>query len=137
MIKCFIVAAILASIIFLIIDVIWLSFATKSFYRPLLGDLISEKPVLWAAGLFYIIYMFGMAVIVIQPCIEPDGINKSLYTGFIFGLVAYGTYNLTNMAVIKDWSPTVVFVDMFWGGSLTAISASTGIYLAKKIVHIS
>ena len=78
-----------------------------------------------------------MAVIVIQPCIETSGLTKSLYTGFIFGLVAYGTYNLTNMAVIKDWSPTVVFVDMFWGGSLTAISATTGIFLAKKIVHIN
>ena len=57
MFKCFIVAAFLASIIFLIIDVIWLSFATKSFYRPLLGDLISDKPVLWAAGLFYVLYI--------------------------------------------------------------------------------
>ena len=77
MIKCFIVAALIASIIFLIIDVIWLSFATKSFYRPLLGDLISDKPVLWAAGLFYVLYMFGMAVIVIQPCIETSGLTKS------------------------------------------------------------
>ena len=59
---------------------IWLSYATKSFYRPLLGDLISDKPVLWAAGLFYVLYMFGMAVIVIQPCIEPSGFTKSLYT---------------------------------------------------------
>ena len=137
MIKCLIIASIIASIVFLIIDVIWLSIATKSFYRPLLGDLISEKPVLWAAGLFYILYMFGMAVIVIQPCIEPSGIYKSLFTGFVFGLVTYGTYNLTNMAVIKDWSPTVVFVDMFWGGFLTALSSTTGIYIAKKIVHIS
>ena len=137
MFKCFIVATFLASIIFLIIDVIWLSFATKSFYRPLLGDLISDKPVLWAAGLFYVLYMFGMAVIIIQPCIENSGLSKSLYTGFIFGLVAYGTYNLTNMAVIKDWSSTVVFVDMFWGASLTAISSTTGIYLAKKMVHFS
>ena len=136
MIKCFVVAVLLASIIFLIIDVIWLSFATKSFYRPLLGELISDKPVLWAAGLFYILYMFGMAVIVIQPCIEPSSLFKSLYMGFVFGLVAYGTYNLTNMAVIKDWSPTVVFVDMFWGGSLSAVSSTTGIYIAKKLVHI-
>ncbi len=135
MIKCFLVAALIASVVFLIIDVIWLSFATKSFYRPLLGDLLSEKPVLWAAGLFYILYMFGMAVIVIQPCIEPTAITRSLYTGFIFGLVAYGTYNLTNMAVIKNWSSTVVFVDMFWGATLTAISSTTGIYLAKKIIH--
>ena len=137
MIKCFLVAALIASIIFLIIDVIWLSIATKAFYRPLLGDLLSDKPVFWAAGLFYVLYMFGMAVIVIQPCIEPSVIIKPLFNGFVFGLVAYGTYNLTNMAVIKDWSPTVVFIDMFWGASLTAVSATTGIYLAKKIVHIS
>tara|TARA_Y100001936_G_scaffold224939_1_gene242966 strand:+ start:391 stop:804 length:414 start_codon:yes stop_codon:yes gene_type:complete len=137
MIKCFLVATLIASIIFLIIDVIWLSFATKSFYRPLLGDLISDKPVLWAAALFYLLYMFGMSVIVIQPCIEPSALFRPLYTGFIFGLVAYGTYNLTNMAVIKNWSSTVVFVDMFWGGALTALSATSGIYLAKKIVHFS
>ena len=135
MIKCFFVAVVISSLVFLIIDVIWLSFATKSFYRPLLGDLISDKPVIWAAALFYILYMFGMAIIVIQPCIETSGLSKSLFIGFIFGLVAYGTYNLTNMAVIKNWSPTVVFVDMFWGGALTAFSATTGLFLAKKIVH--
>ena len=138
MIKCLLVATLLASLIFLIIDVIWLSFATKSFYRPLLGDLIigpADKPVLWAAALFYILYVTGMALVVIQPCMDSTSIFKTVYTGFIFGLVAYGTYNLTNMAVIKGWSPTVTFVDMFWGGSLTALSATTGLYIAKKIVH--
>ena len=135
MIKCLIVATLIASLIFLIIDVIWLSFATKSFYRPLLGNLIAEKPVMWAAALFYILYVFGMALIVIQPCIGSEGIFKTLYTGFIFCLVAYGTYNLTNMAVVNGWSPTVTFVDMFWGGSLTAVSATTGLYIAKKVVH--
>lgn len=135
MFKCFIVAALIASLVFLIIDVIWLSFATKSFYRPHIGQLLLDKPVIWAAVLFYVLYMFGMSVVVIQPCIEPNSILKSLYIGFIFGLVAYGTYNLTNMAVLKNWSSTVAFVDMFWGGFLTAISSTTGIYLAKKIVH--
>ena len=137
MLKCLIVASLLASLIFLVIDVIWLSFATKSFYRPLLGDLIigpSDKPVLWAAALFYILYVIGMALLVIHPCIDSESIFKTVYTGFIFGLVAYGTYNLTNMAVVKGWSPTVTFVDMFWGGSLTALSATTGLYIAKKIV---
>tara|TARA_B100000989_G_scaffold164702_1_gene123132 strand:+ start:2364 stop:2786 length:423 start_codon:yes stop_codon:yes gene_type:complete len=138
MFKCLIIATFIASIIFLIIDVIWLSFATKSFYRPLLGNIIissSEKPVLWAASLFYLIYVFGMAVVVIQPCIDSESSLKTIYIGFVFGLVAYGTYNLTNMAVIKGWSPIVTFVDMIWGGSLTAVSASTGLYLAKKIIH--
>ena len=135
MIKCLVVATILASLIFLIIDVIWLSFATKSFYRPLIGNLLTDKPVMWAAALFYILYVIGMALIVIQPCIDSESVFKTVYTGFIFGLVAYGTYNLTNMAVLKGWSPTVTFVDMFWGGSLTAVSATSGLYLAKKFIH--
>ena len=135
MFKCLLVATLIASLIFLIIDVIWLSFATKSFYRPLIGNLLADQPVMWAAALFYILYVFGMALVVIQPCIDSASLFKTVYTGFIFGLVAYGTYNLTNMAVLKGWSPTVTFVDMFWGGSLTAISATTGLYIAKKIVH--
>ena len=129
------VATLIASVIFLVIDVIWLSFATKSFYRPLIGNLLTDTPVMWAAGLFYVLYVFGMALVVIQPCVDSTSLFKTVYTGFIFGLVAYGTYNLTNMAVLKGWSPTVTFVDMFWGGSLTAISATTGLYLAKKIIH--
>jgi len=135
MFKCMLVATLIASLIFLIIDVIWLSFATKSFYRPLIGNLLTDKPVMWAAALFYLLYVFGMALVVIQPCMDSSSLFKTVYTGFIFGLVAYGTYNLTNMAVLKGWSPTVTFVDMFWGGSLTAVSATTGLYLAKKIVH--
>ena len=129
------VATLIASVIFLIVDVIWLSFATKSFYRPLIGNLLTDTPVMWAAALFSALYVFGMALVVIQPCVESSSLFKTIYTGFIFGLVAYGTYNLTNMAVLKGWSPTVTFVDMFWGGSLTALSASTGLYIAKKIVH--
>ena len=125
------------SLIFLIVDVIWLSFATKSFYRPLIGNLLTDTPVMWAAALFYILYVFGMALVVIQPCVDSASIFKTIYTGFVFGLVAYGTYNLTNMAVLKGWSPTVTFVDMFWGGSLTAVSATTGLYIAKKIVHFN
>ena len=135
MLKCMIVATLIGSLIFLVIDVIWLSFATKSFYRPLIGNLLTDKPVMWAAALFYILYVLGMAIVVIQPCMDSESIFKTVYTGFMFGLVAYGTYNLTNMAVLKGWSPTVTFVDMFWGGSLTAISATTGLYLVKKIVH--
>ena len=95
MFKCFILATLLASVVFLIIDVIWLSFATKSFYRPLIGDLLTDKPVLWAAALFYILYVIGVSVVVIQPCIHDTSILRSIYIGFVFGLVAYGTYNLT------------------------------------------
>ena len=134
MLKCLLVATLVASLIFLIIDVIWLSFATKSFYRPLIGNLLSDKPVMWAAALFYILYVFGMALVVIQPCIDATSLFKTVYTGFIFGLVAYGTYNLTNMAVLKGWSPTVTFIDMIWGGTLTSLTSAVTIYITNRIL---
>ena len=127
-------ATLLAALIFLIIDIIWLSFAVKSFYRPNIGHLLLDKPVMWAAAMFYIIYVFGIGVVIIEPSINLDNTFSLLFKAFVFGLVAYGTYNLTNMATVKGWSPSVVFVDMIWGGSLTAVSSYSGILLAKKLL---
>ena len=123
-----------ASIIFLIIDVLWLSYSVKYFYRPNLGPLLNDKPVMWAAILFYLVYVFGLAVVILQPAIYNDSIAQSFWTGIVFGLVAYGTYNLTNMATIKNWSVNVVIVDMIWGGLLTGSSSAIGIYLSKKFI---
>ena len=75
---------------------------------------------MWAAVLFYILYVFGLAVVIIDPALNSEIGSKYFYKSFVFGLVAYGTYNLTNMATIKGWSPQVVIVDMLWGGILTA-----------------
>ena len=120
------------SLFFLIIDIIWLSLSVKSFYRPNLGNLIHDSPIMWAAVLFYLVYVIGLSILVLQPAIDQNSIFKAFYTGIIFGLAAYGTYNLTNMATIKDWSTKVVFVDMIWGGVLTGTSCSLGLYITKK-----
>ena len=133
--KLLIASTFFAAIIFLVIDIIWLSLSVKSFYRPNLGQLLLDKPIFWAAALFYILYVFGVAILVIQPTLNSDSLIQSFYTGFIFGLVAYGTYNLTNMATINGWSEYVVFVDMIWGGILTGFSSSLGILIAKKIIN--
>ena len=127
-------STLLAALIFLIIDVIWLSFAVKSFYRPNIGHLLLDKPVMWAAAMFYIVYVFGLGVIIIEPSLNFEDTIKFLFKVFIFGLVAYGTYNLTNMATVKGWSVSVEFVDMLWGGSLTAFSSYFGILIAKKLL---
>ena len=127
-------ATLLTALIFLIIDIIWLSYAVKSFYKPNIGHLLLDKPVMWAAAMFYIIYVFGIGVVLIEPSIHLDNIISFLFKAFVFGLVAYGTYNLTNMATVKGWSPSVVIVDMLWGGSLTAFSSYSGILLAKKLL---
>ena len=132
--KLLIFSTVIAALIFLIIDIIWLSFAVKSFYRPNIGHLLLDKPVIWAAAMFYIVYVFGLCVVIIEPSLDYENTLKFLFKAFIFGLVAYGTYNLTNMATVKGWSSNVVFVDMLWGGSLTAFSSYFGILIAKKIL---
>ena len=132
--KLLFLATLTSALVFLIIDVIWLSFSVKSFYRPNIGHLLLETPVMWAAILFYIIYVIGLAVVIIEPSLDYQNTQKFLIKAFMFGLVAYGTYNLTNMATIKGWSPNVVFVDMIWGGTLTTFSSYFGILIAKKIL---
>jgi len=132
--KILLLSTLIAALIFLIIDIIWLSFAVKNFYRPNIGHLLLERPVMWAAAMFYIVYVFGIGVVIIEPAINIEDTLKFLFRSFMFGLVAYGTYNLTNMATVKGWSPSVVFVDMLWGGSLTAFSSYFGILIAKKIL---
>ena len=131
MTKLLIISFIFVSIIFLIIDVLWLSITVKSLYRPALGDLLKDKPVMWAAVLFYIIYMIGVALIILKPALANDSILQALWTGVVFGIVAYGTYNLTNMATVKNWSASIVCIDMLWGGFLTGFSSAVGIYLTK------
>ena len=130
--KTLFLSIIFTSVFFLIIDVIWLSFSVKSFYRPNLGNLILDKPIMWAAVLFYLVYVIGLSILVLQPAIDENSIFKAFFTGIVFGLAAYGTYNLTNMATIKDWSTKVVFVDMIWGGILTGSSCALGLYITKK-----
>ena len=86
---------------------------------------------MWAAVLFYIIYMIGVALIILKPALSNDSISQALWTGVVFGVVAYGTYNLTNMATVKNWSASIVWIDMLWGGFLTGFSSAVGIYLTK------
>jgi len=131
MTKTLIISFFFVSTIFLVVDVLWLSITVKSLYRPALGDLLKDKPVMWAAALFYIIYMIGLALIILKPALANDSIFQALWIGFVFGVVAYGTYNLTNMATVKNWSPSIVWIDMIWGGLLTGFSSAVGIYLTK------
>ena len=131
MTKSLIISFFFVSTIFLVIDVVWLSITVKSLYKPALGNLLKDKPVMWAAVLFYIIYMIGVALIILKPALANDSISQALWTGVVFGVVAYGTYNLTNMATVKNWSASIVWIDMIWGGLLTGFSSAIGIYLTK------
>lgn len=122
--------------IFLFIDVIWLSQSVGYFYQPKIGDLLREIPLIFPATLFYLIYPMGVVILVIVPKLNKGSLRSLLYNGFVLGIVAYGTYNLTNMAALKGWSVNVVIVDMIWGGVLTGISALLTVYVTRDILKI-
>jgi uncharacterized membrane protein len=119
--------------VFLVIDFIWLSNAGRLIYRPLIGDLLLDRPSIPPAIAFYLLYAIGLGFLVIRPAVEAGSLVTALWMGCLFGLVAYGTYDLTNAATLKGWSTTVTIIDMAWGALLTGASATIGVWAARVL----
>jgi uncharacterized membrane protein len=131
--KIYILSFLATGIVFLICDVVWLSTAGNSIYRPLLGDLLLEKFRLVPAVAFYLIYLTGTMVFAISPAIVSGRWTAALTNGALFGFFAYATYDLTNQATLKSWSMTVTILDLCWGTVLTAIASTLGYLIATAI----
>ena len=131
--KAFTIASLSSFLILVVIDFVWLTNAANFLYRPKLGDLMNEKPVMWAAVLFYLLYAVGMAVFAIRPAVAEGSVLTALTMGAFLGFIAYGTYDLTNQATIKGWSLTVTVVDMAWGTLVTGVACAAGVWIAQKV----
>ncbi len=116
-------AFLIAAVLFLAIDSIWLKTMNK-LYRKHLGALLRPKPNLVAAGVFYLIYMLGLTALVFNPAFAANSMLVAAIHGVIFGIVAYGTYDLTNQATLKNWPTFITVVDVAWGGFLTGLVAT-------------
>ncbi len=119
--------------IFLLIDAFWLGFIAKRFYRKEIGFLLSSNVNWVAAGLFYILFVFGLVFFVIEPAIKGGAWIDALFSGSLFGLIAYATYDLTNLATIEGWPLKVTIIDLIWGvfigGSVSTITYLVAIEL--------
>jgi len=118
--------------VFLGLDFLWLSKVAKSFYFDRLGSLLLDKPNMGAAVAFYCIYIVGVVIFAVAPALRSDSTTTALIYGALFGFFAYGTYDMTNYATLRNWSLTVSLVDIAWGTFLTALSATAG-YLATRV----
>jgi uncharacterized membrane protein len=106
--------------IFLAIDFAWLSTAGRTIYVSEIGSLLRDRPNLAVAFLFYALFALGLLVFVIEPAV-PAGLSKQvLILGGFFGLVAYATYDLTNLATLKGFTTRIAIIDMVWGTALSA-----------------
>ncbi|UCH61267.1 MAG: DUF2177 family protein [Anaerolineales bacterium] len=108
---------------FFLIDMIWLGLVARTFYRKHLGFLLSPSPNWIAASLFYLLFIAGIIIFAVVPGLQADSLGKALLLGALFGLISYATYDLTNLATIKDWPLIVTVVDMIWGTALATTVA--------------
>jgi len=117
-----------------ILDFLWLGFVAKKLYDNEIGKLLLDKPNMLPAILFYVIYVIGVVVFVITPALEKDSWQFALWAGAFFGLVAYATYDLTNLATLKDFSAKVVVIDLLWGATLTAGVSLSTFFIVKALL---
>lgn len=119
--------------VFILIDIIWLGFVAKDFYAKQIGTLMKTDVNWIAAVIFYLIFIAGLVVFVINPAMEKGSWTQALLLGAFFGLVCYATYDLTNLAVAKDWPILVTIVDLMWGGFISASVSIITYFIANKI----
>tara|TARA_B100000575_G_C22722425_1_gene434213 strand:+ start:172 stop:576 length:405 start_codon:yes stop_codon:yes gene_type:complete len=120
-----------AGCVFLLLDAVWLIYITKNFYKNEIGQLLLENPKFFIAGVFYVVFIFGIVFFAVIPANQDGSVVNALLCGIFLGLLCYGTYELTNYATLKDWSLRVVIVDILWGGFVTGASALGGYYSLK------
>lgn len=121
----------LSLVIFLGIDGLWLTVMSKNFYTKYLGHLMSDKPNLIIAMIFYLINVAGMLFFVINPSIKDKSWFGLISRSMLYGLCTYATYDLTNMATLKNWPIIVTAVDIVWGVVLTTVVCIT-VYAIRK-----
>lgn len=119
--------------VFFAIDMLWLGVIAKNVYAKQIGHLLRPDVNWTAALLFYFLFIFGMVLFVIAPAIEKNIWTHALIYGALFGLITYATYDLTNLATLKDWPLTITIIDLIWGMTLAASVSTITYFIASKI----
>jgi uncharacterized membrane protein len=119
--------------VFFAIDIAWLVLVAKKFYQEQIGFLMKPDVNWFAAIIFYLLFIAGLVTFVISPAVEKHSWVSAVLYGALFGLVTYATYDLTNLATLKDWPLTVTVVDLVWGTVLAASISGITYFIAGKI----
>ena len=120
-------------IAFFAIDMVWLGLVARSFYYEQLGFLLNPNTNWVAAMIFYLLFILGILVFVVLPGLKEDSLKATILRAALFGLVTYATYDLTNLATVKDWPLAITLVDLAWGTVLTIAVSSVGFFAGKRL----
>ncbi len=116
---------------FLSIDMIWLGLVARTLYRNYLGFLMAPKANWLAAIIFYLLFVLGLLIFVVLPGLKENALGATLLRAALFGLITYATYDLTNLATLKDWPVFITVVDMAWGTTLSVAVSYIGFMAGK------
>jgi uncharacterized membrane protein len=119
--------------VFFVIDMVWLVVVAKKFYQEKIGFLMRPDINWLAAIIFYLLFIAGLVIFVISPAMEKHSWVHALIFGALFGLISYATYDLTNLATLKDWPLLVTVVDLIWGTVLASSISVVTYLIANKI----
>ena len=117
---------------FLAIDALWLTVLMGATYKSYLGALMLAQPKLVPAALFYLLYTVGLVVFAVLPALRADDWRQAAMLGALLGLVAYATYDLSNLATLRNWPMPLTVIDIAWGTVLSCIAASVGFWVAQR-----
>jgi uncharacterized membrane protein len=118
-------------VVFLVVDAVWLALVAPRFYQSQIGPLMAKQPRWAAAGVFYLLFVAGLVVFCVSPGVRQGSLGWVALRGVLFGLVTYGTYALTNLAVLEGWTPLVAIVDLGWGVVLATATSVLSVWLAR------
>jgi uncharacterized membrane protein len=130
--KPMIITYIAALLVFLALDAIWLGFIARDFFVEQMGPLLRDDPNFVVAALFYLVFVAGILYFAVIPGLREGSLMVAVLNGAFLGLLAYGTYDITNLAVLKGYPPLLAAVDMAWGTFLSGLTAGAGYYAAKN-----
>jgi uncharacterized membrane protein len=115
------------------IDLVWLLGVAKNLYRNEMGDLMAKEPKLLAGLAFYLLYALGVYIFVLIPALSKQSWIYALQYGALFGLFCYMTYDLTNLAVVRNFPTQLAFIDIIWGSFATAVCAGFAYWVGNRI----
>ncbi len=115
-----------------VLDMVWLMWIARDWYQQGLSHLMAARPSLLPAALFYLLFPVGLLIFAVLPGYQ-EGVAKAALMGALFGFFAYATYDLTNLAILKDWPVGLSVLDVAWGTFAGSASSAAGVFAARLL----
>ena len=117
--------------VFFAVDMLWLGLLARGFYRKYFGSLLAPSTNWLAAGIFYLLFIFGILFFVVLPGLKEGSLAALLLRAALYGLITYATYDLTNLATLKDWPVVLTVVDILWGVTLSTLVSLASYFIGR------